>query len=47
MKSTLLVDDEENICVELQRSLQGLGYYVEVAHTFESALPVSASHILM
>jgi DNA-binding response OmpR family regulator len=38
MKSILLVDDEENICVELQRTLQGLGYHVEVAHTFESAL---------
>jgi len=38
MKSILLVDDEAAICVELQRTLQELGYQVEVAHTFESAL---------
>jgi DNA-binding response OmpR family regulator len=38
MKSILLVDDEANICVELQGMLQGFGYHVEVAHTFESAL---------
>jgi CheY-like chemotaxis protein len=38
MKSILLVDDEANICVELQRRLQEFGYGVEVAHTFESAL---------
>jgi two-component system, OmpR family, copper resistance phosphate regulon response regulator CusR len=37
MKSILLVDDEATICVELQRTLQELGYHVEVAHTFESA----------
>jgi DNA-binding response OmpR family regulator len=38
MKSILLVDDEAIICAELQGTLQGFGYYVEVAHTFESAL---------
>src|ERR1700733_13258486 len=38
MKSILLVDDEENICVELQGMLQSFGYHVEVAHTSESAL---------
>jgi DNA-binding response OmpR family regulator len=38
MKSILLVDDEVEICVELQRTLQELGYHVEVAHTVESAL---------
>jgi DNA-binding response OmpR family regulator len=38
MNSILLVDDEAAICVELQRTLQELGYQVEVAHTFESAL---------
>ena len=38
MKSILLVDDEVSICVELQGTLQGFGYHVEVAHTFESAL---------
>jgi DNA-binding response OmpR family regulator len=38
MKSILLVDDEAAICVELQRTLQELGYHVEVAHTFELAL---------
>jgi DNA-binding response OmpR family regulator len=38
MKSILLEDDEANICVELQGTLQGFGYHVEVAHTFESAL---------
>lgn len=38
MKSILLVDDEENICVKLQGMLQGFGYHVEVAHTSESAL---------
>jgi len=38
MKSILLVDDEANVCVELQETLQGFGYQVEVAHNFESAL---------
>jgi DNA-binding response OmpR family regulator len=38
MNSILLVDDEAAICVELQRTLQELGYHVELAHTFESAL---------
>ena len=38
MKSILLVDDEAAVCVELQRTLQELGYHVDVAHTFESAL---------
>jgi DNA-binding response OmpR family regulator len=38
MKSILLVDDEVEICIELQRTLQELGYHVEVAHTVESAL---------
>ena len=38
MNSILLVDDEAAICVELQRTLQELGYQVEVAHTFEAAL---------
>jgi len=38
MNSILLLDDEAAICVELQRTLQELGYRVEVAHTFESAL---------
>jgi DNA-binding response OmpR family regulator len=38
MKSILLVDDEANICVELQGTLQSSGYHVEVAHIFESAL---------
>jgi DNA-binding response OmpR family regulator len=38
MNSILLVDDEAAICVELQRTLQELGYQVKVAHTFETAL---------
>lgn len=38
MKSILLVDDEAAVCVELQRTLQELGYLVDVVHTFESAL---------
>ena len=38
MKSILLVDDEATICVELQRTLQELGYQVEISHTVESAL---------
>jgi DNA-binding response OmpR family regulator len=38
MKSILLVDDEASVCVELQETLQGFGYQVEVAHNFESAL---------
>jgi len=38
MKSILLVDDEAAVCVELQRTLQELGYHVDVAHTFEAAL---------
>jgi DNA-binding response OmpR family regulator len=38
MNSILLVDDETEICVELQRTLQELGYHVEIAHTFETAL---------
>jgi DNA-binding response OmpR family regulator len=38
MKSILLVDDEATICVELQRTLQDLGYKVEISHTVESAL---------
>jgi DNA-binding response OmpR family regulator len=32
------VDDETAICVEFQRTLQELGYRVEIAHTVESAL---------
>ena len=38
MKSILLVDDEAMICVELQRTLEELGYQVETSHTVESAL---------
>ena len=38
MKSILLVDDEAAICVELQRTLQAIGYHVEIAHTVESTL---------
>ena len=38
MNSILLVDDETAICGEFQRTLQELGYHVEIAHTFESAL---------
>jgi two-component system, OmpR family, response regulator QseB len=38
MKSLLLVDDEVPIALELQRTLQGFGFHVEAAHTFESAL---------
>jgi DNA-binding response OmpR family regulator len=38
MKSILLVDDEAKICGEFQRTLQELGYLVEVASTVESAL---------
>jgi DNA-binding response OmpR family regulator len=38
MKSILLVDDEAAVSVELQRTLQELGYHVEIAHTVESAL---------
>jgi two-component system OmpR family response regulator len=38
MKSLLLVDDEAVICVKLQRTLELLGYRVEIAHSFESAL---------
>ena len=38
MKSILLVDDEATIGVELQRTLQELGYHVEISHTVESAL---------
>ena len=38
MKSILLVDDEAVICAELQRTLCQLGYHVDVAHTFETAL---------
>jgi DNA-binding response OmpR family regulator len=37
MNSILLVDDEATICVELQRTLQELGYHVEAAHSVESA----------
>ena len=38
MKSTLLVDDEAMICVELERTLQGFGFCVESARTVESAV---------
>jgi DNA-binding response OmpR family regulator len=38
MKSLLLVDDEAVICVEFERTLELLGYRVEIAHSFESAL---------
>jgi len=38
MNSILLVDNEAAVCVGLQRTLQELGYRVEVAHTVESTL---------
>jgi len=38
MNSILLVDDEEAICVEFARTLEGLGFNVEVAPTVESGL---------
>jgi DNA-binding response OmpR family regulator len=38
MNSILLVDDEEAICVEFARTLEGLGFEVEVAPTVESGL---------
>ncbi len=31
------MDDEAAICVEFRRTLQELGYHVEIAHTVESA----------
>jgi DNA-binding response OmpR family regulator len=37
MKSILLVDDEAMICLQLQRSIQDLGYKVQMSHTVESA----------
>jgi DNA-binding response OmpR family regulator len=38
MNSILLVDDEAVICAEFARTLEGLGFEVEVAHTVESGL---------
>jgi two-component system, OmpR family, response regulator len=38
MNSILLVDDEAVICVEFARTLEGLGFKVEVAPTVESGL---------
>jgi DNA-binding response OmpR family regulator len=38
MKSILLVDDETAICVEFARTLEGLGFNVEVSLTAESGL---------
>jgi two-component system, OmpR family, response regulator len=38
MNSILLVDDEADICVEFARTLEGLGFKVEVASTVESGL---------
>jgi DNA-binding response OmpR family regulator len=38
MNSILLVDDEAAICVEFARTLEGLGFKVEVATTAESGL---------
>ena len=42
MKSILLVDDEAAISVELQRTLQDIGYHVAIAHTVESALEATS-----
>jgi DNA-binding response OmpR family regulator len=38
MNSLLLVDDEEAICSQFQQTLERLGFRVEMAHTWESAL---------
>jgi DNA-binding response OmpR family regulator len=38
MNSILLVDDEAAICVEFARTLEGLGFKVEVAPTVELGL---------
>jgi DNA-binding response OmpR family regulator len=38
MNSILLVDDEAAICVEFARTLEGVGFKVEVAPTVESGL---------
>ena len=38
MNSILLVDDETVICAELARTLEGLGFKVEIAPTLESGL---------
>jgi DNA-binding response OmpR family regulator len=38
MKSILLVDDEETVGAELQRTLQGFGFHVEVTRSVEAAL---------
>ena len=38
MNSILLVDDEKVICAEFARTLEGLGFKVEVADTVESGL---------
>jgi DNA-binding response OmpR family regulator len=38
MNSILLVDDEPVICAEFARTLEGLGFEVEVAPTVESGL---------
>ena len=38
MNSILLVDDETIICAEFARTLEGLGFEVEVAPTVESGL---------
>jgi DNA-binding response OmpR family regulator len=38
MNSILLVDDETVICTEFARTLEGLGFKVEVAPTVESGL---------
>jgi len=41
MNSILLVDDEAAICVEFARTLEGLGFKVEVAPTLESGLSLA------
>jgi len=38
MNSILLVDDEKVVCAEFARTLEGLGFKVEVADTVESGL---------
>ena len=43
MNSILLVDDEEVICAEIARTLEGLGFEAEVAHTVESGLSCAAA----
>jgi CheY-like chemotaxis protein len=38
MNSILVVDDEAAVCVEFARTLEGLGFKVEVAPSVESGL---------